>query len=75
MDVLEALLSRRTIHDYLPEPVAPSILRRALEAALAAPNHRMTEPWRFVQVGPEMRRRLADIAVGLKGNKGVLSEE
>jgi nitroreductase len=35
----------------------------------------MTEPWRFVQVGPEMRRRLADIAVGLKANKGVLSEE
>lgn len=75
MDALQALNSRRTIHDYLPAPVDAALLRRAIEAGLAAPNHRMTEPWRFVQVGPETRRQLAAIAVSVKGRKGALSPE
>ena len=37
-----------------------------LAAAIAAPNHRMTEPWRFVRVGPEARKALLGIAADLK---------
>lgn len=64
--IQEILLQRRTVHEYRPDPVPEAVLRRALEAALAAPCHRMTEPWRFVRVGGVTRLRLADIAVRVK---------
>jgi len=62
----EALLERRTVHNYSPEPVSEEVLLKALEAAVAAPNHRMTEPWRFTRVGHETRQRLVNISVSLK---------
>jgi nitroreductase len=70
----EVVLSRRTVHDYSPEPIEDSVLEQALELVLAAPNHRMTEPWRFVVAGPVVRQRLADISVELKRRKAPLGE-
>ncbi len=64
--IQEILLQRRTVHDYRPDPIPEAVLRRALAAALSAPCHRMTEPWRFVRVGGVTRARLADIAVRVK---------
>jgi nitroreductase len=70
MDIQSILLQRRTIHDYDPSPLPEGALERALIAALAAPNHRMTEPWRFVRVGPETRSKLCEVSVGLKTPTG-----
>lgn len=67
MDLLEAIRLRRTVHRFLPDPVDPGLLRRALEAAIQAPNHKLTFPWGFVRVGPRTRSALADLAVRLKG--------
>jgi len=39
---------------------------RAFEAAVMAPNHLMTWPWRFHRVGPVGREVLADVYVRLK---------
>lgn len=66
MEVTAAIAARRTIHDYRVEPLPEGALRRALAVALNAPNHRMTEPWRFVQVGPETRAKLLQISADLK---------
>lgn len=66
--------SRVTVHDYAPEALPDGLLERALELVLAAPNHRLTEPWRFVLAGSAVRERLADISVELKRKKGSLSE-
>lgn len=74
MDTDLALTTRRTVHDYASDPVDEDALMRALKAALAAPNHRMTEPWRFVRVGPRTRVQLADLAVFAKAQKGPLTE-
>jgi nitroreductase len=74
-DWLEQLvLSRATVHDYAPEPIPEVLVERALQLALAAPNHRLTEPMRFVLVGAQTRRRIADISVELKSKKGAMSE-
>ena len=62
MELHEALLSRRTVYKFEERPVPEEILQRALDAARWAPNHRMTEPWRFVIVGPETRLRLGGVA-------------
>ncbi len=59
MDVLEAITTRRTIARFRSEPIPPETLRAALAAGIWAPNHRLTEPWRFVILGPETQRRLA----------------
>ena len=74
MKIQELLLDRKTVHDYRPEPLPAGALERALAAAVAAPNHRMTEPWRFVRVGPETRKVLVDISADLKGGPAKLGE-
>jgi nitroreductase len=70
----QVVLSRATVHDYSPEPLPEELVQRALQLALAAPNHRLTEPTRFVLVGSETRKQLSDISVALKQRKGPMSE-
>ncbi len=74
MDLHEALLGRRTVHDYAPEPVPDAVIHRALAAAHQAPCHRFTWPWRFTWVGPEARAEITRLGVALKAAKGPLSE-
>ena len=49
----EVLLGRRTINLYLQTRVPEELVRGAVEAATWAPNHRVTEPWRFYLLGQE----------------------
>jgi nitroreductase len=74
MNARELILTRRTIHDYQPGPIPEGAVERAATAAMAAPNHRMTEPWRFVRVGPQARRTLVDISADLKGGAAAMGE-
>ena len=46
--VLEAIRTRRTVRDYTDKPISRDLLTGWLEAACWAPNHRLTEPWRFI---------------------------
>jgi nitroreductase len=64
------LTERRTVQDYRQGALPDGALQRALEAALSAPNHRMTEPWRFIQVGPVARQALFEIGADLKSAPG-----
>ena len=58
--VLDALFSRRTVHDFdAGGRVADAVVRRAVGAAIRAPNHGLTEPWRFRQLGPQTVRAVA----------------
>lgn len=63
----EAIRARRTIHDYAPVPVDEAAVQRALEAAHAAPCHKLTWPWRFTRVGPAAREHLIALNAVLKG--------
>jgi nitroreductase len=74
MNLRQLINDRRTIHDYRPEPMPAGAVERAVSAATAAPNHRMTEPWRFVQVGPKTRAILVGISTALKGGPEALGE-
>jgi nitroreductase len=59
MDVVQAIRSRRTHKAFGAEPVPPEVVEELLELARWAPNHVLTEPWRFRVVGPETLARLA----------------
>jgi nitroreductase len=65
-DLQHLLLSRRTIHDFLPDPIPEDLLLHAIEAASRAPNHKITNPWRFTKLGPLARASLTDLAISLK---------
>ena len=76
MDVHRALRERRTVHAYTRDPVPEAVIERALEAAIHAPNHKLTMPWRFLRVGRETRAALAELAVRLSiAKKGAMTPE
>ena len=58
MDVEDAIRTRRTHKAYEPEPVDRATVEALLELARFAPNHHLTEPWRFRVIGPETFDRL-----------------
>ena len=63
--------SRRTIHVFEPDPVSPDLIHEAIALACRAPNHRLTEPWRFHLLGPEtadaVARLNADLVAAKRG--------
>src|SRR2546423_9301670 len=52
MDVEDAIRTRRTHKAYTSEPVDRATLDELFELARWAPNHNLTNPWRFRVVGP-----------------------
>jgi len=52
VDVDDAIRARRTIKAYAPLPVARETLEELFELARWAPNHHLTNPWRFRVLGP-----------------------
>jgi nitroreductase len=63
MEVFDAIARRRSVRKYLPNPVPDSVLARVLEAGRLAPSGHNRQPWRFVVVRDEGRRRaVADAA-------------
>jgi nitroreductase len=64
--IAELIRGRRTINLFEPEPVAASVLRDAIELARWAPNHRLTEPWRFYALGLRSTAAAIDCWVGFE---------
>ena len=60
MDVKDAILSRRTIFKFKPEPVPNDVIEQVFSFGIWAPNHHVTEPWRFTVIGEETKLTLAD---------------
>jgi nitroreductase len=62
MDVDTAIRTRRTHKAYRPDPVSRETLEELFDLARWAPNHHLTNPWRFRVVGPATRERLKQAA-------------
>ena len=58
MELEEAIRTRRTHKAYAPEPLDRATLDELFELARWAPNHHLTNPWRFRVVGPQALERL-----------------
>ncbi len=65
MDVEAAIRSRRTHKQFGRAPVDDAVVHDLVDLARFAPNHKLTQPWRFRLLGPETRGRLNE-AVGEK---------
>src|SRR5437763_13217148 len=62
MQVEEAIRTRRTHKAFAPEPLPRELLDELFGLARWAPNHHLTNPWRFRVVGPGALARLKQAA-------------
>lgn len=61
MTVLDAIVTRRSVPQFKPDPVPREVIQRLLDAAVWVPNHRLTEPWTFDVLGEKTKRRFAEL--------------
>lgn len=67
MDVKEAILARRSIRKFRPDPISEELVTELLEAARWAPSGTNHQPWRFVVVrNPEVKAQIRQAAFNQK---------
>ena len=54
--VQEAIENRRTYRKFLDEKVSSKLMKTILESAKWSPNHRKTEPWRFISISKSSKK-------------------
>lgn len=66
-DVLNFLLSRRSVRKFKPNPIPDELLIQILDVARYAPSARNSQPWIFVVVkDSEVKKKLANVHVWAK---------
>ena len=61
MDAIDAIRQRTSVRRYRGEPVSRETIALLLDCAVRAPNHKLTEPWRFAVLTGAARATLAEI--------------
>jgi len=75
--LLDLFKSRRTCYQFLDintAPVDENKVNLCLQSAIWAPNHKLTQPWRFWVVGENFKAKLADIYADNRAQKKALLE-
>jgi nitroreductase len=62
VEVEKAIRTRRTHKAFGPRAVESEVLHELFELASWAPNHRLTNPWRFRVLGERTRAALIELA-------------
>ena len=62
--VYEAIFGRRMAKEFTDAEVSHETIERLLDAAIWAPNHRLTNPWRFfvLEKDSPIRQQISDLA-------------
>jgi nitroreductase len=66
MSVINAIRERRSHKRFTDKPIGMADIRALLDAAVLAPNHKMTQPWGFVVLGRLARRRYGELKASAK---------
>ena len=69
MDTFDAIARRTSTRSFRPDPLPRHTIERLLAAAVRAPNHKLTEPWRFVVVTGESKRQFAELRKAHRARK------
>jgi nitroreductase len=64
MDAITAIHQRTSVRRFRPEPIPREIIEQLLECAVRAPNHKLTQPWRFTVLTGAARDRFAELRAG-----------
>jgi nitroreductase len=71
MHTHDAIRARRSVKKFTDAPVTREQIVALLDAATLAPNHRLTQPWRFYVLGPEARHAYGLVLGARKAKKVV----
>jgi len=66
MSVTDAVMSRRSIRSFLPDPVSDDLIRNLLTTALRSPSGGNLQPWRIYVVNGESMTRFRSFIAGRK---------
>lgn len=69
MELSNIIKERRSIKRFEDREVSPALIAELLDIAVWAPNHRLTEPWRFLLFHGDGKERLANIVRQMKEKK------
>ncbi|PCI34410.1 MAG: nitroreductase [Alphaproteobacteria bacterium] len=61
MPIIEAIKSRNSNAFMSGEDIDPDLIRKILDAAVCSPVHYMTNPWRFLVISGDGRKRLGAV--------------
>lgn len=61
MDAITAITTRTSVRRFRNDPVSRETVQLLLDCAVRAPNHKLTEPWRFVVLTGRARDSFAEI--------------
>jgi nitroreductase len=61
MDAITAINQRTSVRRFRSDPVPREIVERLLDCAVRAPNHKLTEPWRFTVLTGRAKDQFAEI--------------
>ena len=64
--VMQVIRDRRSQKTFTDRPVSPDDIRTMLDAAVLAPNHKMTQPWGFAVLGRLSKKTYGEIRAQLK---------
>lgn len=63
---MQVIRDRRSQKTFKDRPVSADDIRTLLDAAVLAPNHKMTQPWSFAVLGRLARKSYGEIRAALK---------
>src|SRR3954462_6608071 len=69
MPISDIIASRRSIKRFTNRVITRDEIERLLSSATLAPNHKLTQPWRFYVLGPEARYAYGLALGGRKAKK------
>ncbi|HUR94785.1 MAG TPA: nitroreductase [Gemmatimonadales bacterium] len=61
MNAIDAIQRRISVRRFRSDPVPRATIETLLDCAVRAPNHKLTEPWRFAVLIGAARGRLAEL--------------
>jgi nitroreductase len=68
-NALDILSSRRSIREFTNREITRTEIETLLDHAVTAPNHRLTQPWKFYVLGRESRSAYGRVLGGRKAKK------
>lgn len=74
-DLLDAIRNRRSIGRCTSDIPDPDLIRQVVEAGTWAPNHHLTEPWRFIVLSGDARVGLGEAMGAAAARKAVSRED
>ncbi|QCU89153.1 nitroreductase family protein [Thiomicrorhabdus sediminis] len=67
--LLKFILSRRTCYQFIDKALDKEQLNQCIQAAISAPNHKLTQPWFFYIVGDQTAQSLSHIYADNRAKK------